>query len=229
MELDTTKFEKRPGNTQLDEMSFRQVLAWHFVKRQRSGCGFIKYRVVCTGRKACGSPHLECSKLCRIHSPLSPPVPVLLCRVDKSSGRVTYQLQDGNGIPFLPHGGMNCPVPCIMGTVPVGMGNAPAGQGTAPIGGPGNIVPAGAVVPVVDLSMGTVTIVGGKCKEDKWSEYTDDNGRKYYHNPAKNETTWKKPKDFDKKKKEGKPPPPPDTEKKEKKKSPKYIVKPGWI
>lgn len=117
-----------------------------------------------------------------------------------------------------------------MGTVPVGMGNAPAGQGMAPVAGMGSIVPAGGawVVPAVGPSMGAVAIVRGKCKEDKWTEYTDDNGRKYYHNPAKGETTWKKPKDFDKRKKEGKPPPP-ATENKEKNKSRKYVVTRGWI
>ncbi|CAM9395917.1 unnamed protein product, partial [Ectocarpus sp. 8 AP-2014] len=151
------------------------------------------------------------------------------CRADKITGRVTYQLQDRNGLPLWPHGGMNCPVPCTMGTVPTRMGNAPAGQGVPPVGGVGRIVPAGGawVVPVVGQSTGTVAIVGDKCKEDKWSEYTDDNGKEYYDNPFKHETTWEKPKDFDEKKKEGKPAPPADTEKKEKKK-PKYIVTRGW-
>ncbi|CAM9964282.1 unnamed protein product [Ectocarpus sp. 12 AP-2014] len=120
------------------------------------------------------------------------------CWADKKNGRVTYQLEDRNGIPLWPHGGMNCPVPCTMGTVPV-----------------------------VGQSTGTVVIVGGKCKEDKWSEYTDGNGKKYYHNPFKNETTWDKPKDFDEENNEGKPAPPADPEKKEEKK-PKYIVKRGW-
>lgn len=65
----------------------------------------------------------------------------------------------------------------------------------------------------------TVAIVGDTVKEDKWSEYKDDHGTPFYHNPAKpEETTWEKPKDFDKEKNAGEPPPPT----KPKTKGPKY-------
>ena len=66
-----------------------------------------------------------------------------------------------------------------------------------------------------------IAIVGDKVepeKPDKWTEYEADCGTKYYHNPAKNETTWKKPDDFDKQKKAGQPAPPTEAKPEKKKK-----------
>eukprot|EP00752_Nemacystus_decipiens_P006879 g6180.t1 len=57
-------------------------------------------------------------------------------------------------------------------------------------------------------SLDTIVIVGDKVKVDKWTEYTDAEGNKYYHNPTKGPSTWDKPKDFDKMKNAGNPPPP---------------------
>lgn len=80
------------------------------------------------------------------------------------------------------------------------------------------------VAPACPPAAHTVAIVGDTAKVDKWSEYTDDKtGHKYYHNPAKpNETTWDKPKDFDKQKMAGQPAPPDKA--KLKKKKPKYTT-----
>lgn len=108
----------------------------------------------------------------------SPAIPLFLAsRVDKQSGKVTYVRLDDNGIP-LPHfaGGMN-----------YGMGMTPTGMGM-------EVAPTGSFCPP---SAGTVAIVGDKVKVDKWSEYTNVDGNKFYHSPAKpNETTWDKPQEF---------------------------------
>lgn len=77
-------------------------------------------------------------------------------------------------------------------------------------------------------SLDTIVIVGDKVKVDKWTEYTDAKGNKYYHNPTKGASTWDKPKDFDKKKNAGNPPPP--TKPKKKKKKGKYHSdRKGWL
>lgn len=109
---------------------------------------------------------------------------------------------------------------------PMGMGmplmGAPV-MGTAPMG---SFCPP---------SAGTVAIVGDPIKVDEWSEYTDDaTGDMYYYNPAKpDETTWEKPKDFDKKKNAGKPAPPKKPEEKkqpQQKKKGKYESdRKGWL
>ena len=41
-----------------------------------------------------------------------------------------------------------------------------------------------------------VEVIGDPVKPDKWTEYIDDNETKYYHNPAKQVTTWETPKEF---------------------------------
>ena len=60
----------------------------------------------------------------------------------------------------------------------------------------------------------TIAIVGDSVKEeDEWSQYEDDDGTPFYHNPARpDETTWEKPQDFES--------PPPPTKPKDK--GPKY-------
>lgn len=77
-----------------------------------------------------------------------------------------------------------------------------------------------ATPPAYPAPTNTVAIVGDTVKEDKWSEYQDDCGTPFYHNPAKpaEETTWEKPEDFDKQKNAGEPAPPT----KPKTKEPKY-------
>eukprot|EP00903_Cladosiphon_okamuranus_P011907 g11183.t1 len=64
----------------------------------------------------------------------------------------------------------------------------------------------------------TIVIVGDNVKEDKWKEYTDKDGNKYYHNPTKGPSTWDKPKDFDEKQRAGNPKPPEKPKPKKKKK-----------
>lgn len=65
-----------------------------------------------------------------------------------------------------------------------------------------------------------IAIVGDTVKPDKWTEYEDENGNKFYHNPSKpDDTTWEKPEDFDKQQNVGKPAPPDNS-----KKGPKYTT-----
>lgn len=53
-------------------------------------------------------------------------------------------------------------------------------------------------------------VVGEKAPIDEWSEYKDDDGDTYYHNPAQNggKSQWEKPEGYDEKKKKGQPAPP---------------------
>ncbi len=154
-------------------------------------------------------------------------------RVDKHSGQACYALLDKKGLP-LPHffaGGMNNPAqPAPMAMAPMGAPMAMAPMAMAPMGAPMGMVPAcppGAtpmgMVPACPPPAVAVAIVGEKVvkKEDKWTEYKADCGTPYYHNPAKDKTTWEKPKDFDKQKNAGNPPPP-TKPKPDKKKKGKY-------
>ena len=126
-----------------------------------------------------------------------------------------YYLED-NGIP-LPYfnGGFNNGMYYGMG-----MGMAPTGMGMAPMR------------PVCPQSSIPIAIVGDKVepeKPDKWTEYEAECGTKFYHNPAKNETTWEKPEDFDKQKMAGQPAPPTEPKPTTKQKC-KYVTdRKGWI
>ena len=177
-----------------------------------------------------GSKHFESSMRLRFFSSCCPrlPAPVsssssaaaaarLVHRVDKNSGQACYALLDKGGLPLphfqggLPFPGAANPAPCMpMPVAPMAM--------TPVMGAMPMCVPPAA--PACPPAATTVAIVGDTVKPDKWTEYKDDKGTPYYHNPKKKETTWEKPKDFDKQKNAGKPPPP-DKPKKEKK-SPKY-------
>ena len=141
-----------------------------------------------------------------------PPFPAVLRRVNRQDGQVTYQLQDGNGLPLPQNYGGNYGGMPQIGACAYPMAMTPV-MGAMPM-----CVPPAA--PACPPAATTVAIVGDTVKPDKWTEYKDDKGTPYYHNPKKKETTWEKPKDFDKQKNAGKPPPP-DKPKKEKK-SPKY-------
>lgn len=75
------------------------------------------------------------------------------------------------------------------------------------------------VAPAYPAATNSVAIVGDTVKEDKWSEYLDDDGTPFYHNPAKPEaTTWEEPEAFGKQKNADEPVPPT----KSKEKGPKY-------
>lgn len=79
---------------------------------------------------------------------------------------------------------------------------------------------------------GTIVIVGDKCPVDKWSEYKDDAGDTYFHNPAKNggKSQWKKPDGYDEMKKKGQPAPPSSKPPAKKEKQCKYRTdRKGWI
>lgn len=73
----------------------------------------------------------------------------------------------------------------------------------------------------------TVAIVGDKVKPDTWTEWEDDDGKKFYHNPSKpDETTYDKPEDFVKQQNAGKPAPPTAP----KPKAAKYATnRKGWL
>lgn len=123
----------------------------------------------------------------------------------------------------MPHstGGFPCPPnpapPMTMAPMPVAPQMAMTPMGAMPMG----VAPA--VAPACPPAAHSVTVVGDKVKPDEWTEYTDDDsGKKYYHNPAKKETTWEKPEDFDKMKNAGKPAPPSGKPKNDK---PKYVKK----
>ncbi len=149
-----------------------------------------------------------------IHSRSPPRVATLpkylvLSRINSQEGQVQYQLLDSNGLP-LPHfsGGMNSG---MYYGANYGMNNYGMVMGMPP-----------SMAPVYPPATGPIAIVGDKFveKEDKWTEYKVDCGTPFFHNPAKGETTWEKPKDFDKQKNAGNPPPP--TEPKPDKKKAKY-------
>ncbi len=76
-------------------------------------------------------------------------------------------------------------------------------------------------------------IVGDKIKVlvDKWSEYKDDDGDTYYHNPTKNDgkSQWKKPEGYDKMKKKGQPDPPSEKPPAKKKQDKYGSHRKGWI
>eukprot|EP00752_Nemacystus_decipiens_P003076 g2850.t1 len=137
------------------------------------------------------------------------------CWVNKNSGEACYALLDKAGIPLqqfqggVPFPGAANPAPC-MPVAPMAM--APV-MGAMPMCMPQ--APAAARPPA---STTTVAVVGDTVKPDKWTEYKDDKGTPYYHNPKKKETTWEKPEGFDAQKDAGKPAPP----KKPKKKGMKY-------
>eukprot|EP00903_Cladosiphon_okamuranus_P016568 g15285.t1 len=134
------------------------------------------------------------------------------CWINRQNGQVTYQLQDGNGIP-LPQNygggyGMGMVAPQMGGyAYPMAMwGTVPAGRATR-----------------------AIAVVGEPVKPDKWTEYEDKDGTKFYHNPSKpDETTWEKPEDYDKQENAGKPPPP--TSPKKKNNNAKYTTeRRGWL
>eukprot|EP00903_Cladosiphon_okamuranus_P016569 g15286.t1 len=126
------------------------------------------------------------------------------CWVNKNSGQACYALLDKAGLPLDFPGG------------PFAAANPapPMAPMTPMVATPMYVPPAvGPVCPPAGAA--PIAIVGDTVKEDKWTEYEDKDGNKYYHNPSKpDETTWDKPEDYDKQQNAGKPAPPKSPKKK---------------
>lgn len=152
------------------------------------------------------------------HHALLPPL--VLRRGNNNSGQPFGARLDNNGSCVTPHnmyhGGFPCPGtkpgPCMVAAM-APMVMTPMGLMSIPQAAPPFWQPA--------TTPTTIAIVGDPVnkEDDKWSEYEDEDGTPFYHNPARpDETTWEKPQDFDKQKNEDEPPPPT----KPKEKGPKY-------